>query len=120
MKTVCLIGKPNTGKSSLFNSMIGENRSIIMDMPGITRDRIYGKVEFQYGRVSMNSPVFDEIENTNNTGKIIPIYPLTFSLTQNTLRKIIENGLEKVKEEGGLKETLPEYILKEYKLEDLF
>ena len=37
----------------------------------------------------MNSPVFDEIENTNNTGKIIPIYPLTFSLTQNTLRKII-------------------------------
>ena len=38
----------------------------------------------------MNSPVFDEIENTNNTGKIIPIYPLTFSLTQNTLRKIIE------------------------------
>jgi len=47
MKTVCLIGKPNTGKSSLFNSMIGENRSIIMDMPGITRDRIYGKVEFQ-------------------------------------------------------------------------
>lgn len=67
----------------------------------------------------MNSPVFDEIENTNNTGKIIPIYPLTFSLTQNTLRKIIENGLEKVKEEGGLKETLPEYILKEYKLEKI-
>lgn len=66
----------------------------------------------------MNSPVFDEIENTNNTGKIIPIYPLTFSLTQNTLRKIIENGLEKVKEQGGLKETLPEYILKEYKLEE--
>ena len=67
----------------------------------------------------MNSPVFDEIENTNNTGKIIPIYPLTFSLTQNTQRKIIENGLEKVKEEGGLKETLPEYILKEYKLEEI-
>lgn len=66
----------------------------------------------------MNSPVFDEIENTNNTGKIIPIYPLTFSLTQNTLRKIIENGLQKVKEQGGLKETLPEYILKEYKLEE--
>jgi len=63
--------------------------------------------------------VFDEIENTNNTGKIIPIYPLTFSLTQNTLRKTIENGLEKVKEEGGLKETLPEYILKQYNLEEI-
>ncbi len=63
--------------------------------------------------------MFDEIENTNNTGKIIPIYPLTFSLTQNTLRKTIENGLEKVKEEGGLKETLPEYILKQYNLEEI-
>ena len=47
MKTVCLIGKPNTGKSSLFNRLIGENRSIIMDMPGITRDRIYGIAEYQ-------------------------------------------------------------------------
>ena len=66
----------------------------------------------------MISPVFDEIENTNNTGKIIPIYPLTFSLTQNTIRKIIEEGLKKIKENGGLEETLPDYILKEYKLED--
>ena len=67
----------------------------------------------------MSSPVFDEIENTNNTGKIIPIYPLTFSLTQNTLRKIIENGLQKVQEQGGLQETLPQYILDEYKLEKI-
>ena len=81
--------------------------------------RFYGKIESQYGKVEMLSPVFDEIENTNNTGKIIPIYPLTFSLTQNTLRKIIETGLEKVRAEGGLTETLPEYILKEYNLEDV-
>jgi len=47
MKTVCLIGRPNTGKSSLFNRMIGEDRSIIMDMPGITRDRIYGTVTYR-------------------------------------------------------------------------
>lgn len=67
----------------------------------------------------MNSPVFDEIENTNNTGKIIPIYPLTFSLTQNTLRKIIENGLQKVQGQGGLQETLPQYILDEYNLEKI-
>ncbi len=81
--------------------------------------RFYGKIEYQYGKISMNSPVFDEIQNTNNTGKIIPIYPLTFSLTQNVLRKIIENGLEKIKEQGGLKETLPEYILNEYKLQNI-
>lgn len=46
MNTVCLIGRPNTGKSSLFNRLIGEQKSIIMDEAGITRDRIYGKVTY--------------------------------------------------------------------------
>ncbi len=45
MKTVCLIGRPNTGKSSLFNRLLREERSIILDEPGITRDRIYGVVK---------------------------------------------------------------------------
>ena len=81
--------------------------------------RFYGKIEFQYGKIGMTSPVFDEIEDSNNTGKIIPIYPLTYNLTQNTLRKIIENGLEKIQEQEILQETLPEYILNEYKLENI-
>ena len=46
MQTVCLIGKPNVGKSSIFNRLIKERKSIIMDTPGITRDRIYGIVNF--------------------------------------------------------------------------
>ena len=41
-----MIGKPNTGKSSLFNILIKEKKSIILDMPGITRDRIYGQVKY--------------------------------------------------------------------------
>ena len=38
----------------------------------------------------LNSPVFDIEENNKNTGRIIPIYPLTYNLSQNTLRKIME------------------------------
>ena len=47
MQTVCLVGKPNVGKSSLFNRLIKENKSIIMDTPGVTRDRIYGRCNYQ-------------------------------------------------------------------------
>ena len=45
-KTVCLIGRPNTGKSSLFNRLTNENKAIIADTPGVTRDRLYGVVNY--------------------------------------------------------------------------
>lgn len=77
--------------------------------------RFYGRINNQYGKISMTSPVFDDIDKENNTGRIIPIYPLTFNLSQNVLRKIIENGLSEL--DGKLEETLPERVLSEYKLE---
>ena len=79
--------------------------------------RFFGKISNKNGRLEMNSPVYDEIDQSKNTGKIIPIYPLTYELKQNTLRKNIENGLAEVK--GKLTETLPEYILKENNLWDI-
>ncbi len=81
------------------------------------RYQFYGKISVKYGRVEMTKPVFDKEGLNKNTGKIIPIYPLTYKLSQNRLRGIIENGLEKIK--GKLEETIPEYILKQYDLMDL-
>lgn len=79
--------------------------------------KFYGKITNQYGKIAMTSPVFDEKEKNFNTGKIIPLYPLTYQLSQNVLRKIIEAGLAEV--EGKLEETLPKYLLEEYKLEEI-
>ncbi len=44
---VALLGRPNVGKSTIFNRLVGKKISIIEDTPGITRDRIYGNVEYQ-------------------------------------------------------------------------
>ena len=79
--------------------------------------KFYGKVNFKTGRPSMVSPVFEDIEKKQNTGRIVPIYPLTFQLSQNNLRKIMESAIKEVY--GNLTETLPQYLLDEYKLEEI-
>src|SRR5207302_7053581 len=58
---IAIVGRPNVGKSTLFNRLIGSRRSIVGDEPGITRDRLYGKARWN-GR---------EVEVVD-TGGIIP------------------------------------------------
>src|SRR5215470_16109865 len=50
LPSLVIVGRPNVGKSTLFNRLTGTRRAIVTDEPGITRDRMYGKTEWN-GRV---------------------------------------------------------------------
>src|SRR5258706_402718 len=44
---IAIVGRPNVGKSTLFNRLVGWRRALVRDTPGVTRDRLYGRVSFE-------------------------------------------------------------------------
>ena len=44
---IAVVGRPNVGKSTLFNRLVGRRQSLVRDVPGVTRDRLYGRVTFE-------------------------------------------------------------------------
>ena len=90
MKCVCLIGRPNTGKSSLFNRLVGEEKSIIMDMPGITRDRIYGEVNYNQKKFSLIDTGGLELGKENFKQDILA--QATFAIDESDLILFVVDG----------------------------
>ena len=94
------------------------NQSYIKDKFRIGEGyNFYGKISKKYGAIEMNSPEFEEANKHEITGRIVPMYPSTYNISQNVIRKIIKECLKIIY--GKLEETLPEKILEEYKLVDI-
>ena len=61
---VAVVGRPNVGKSTLFNALAGSRISIVEDTPGVTRDRIYAEVswlDYQFSPCRQTIPLPDDV-----------------------------------------------------------
>src|SRR5574344_2870116 len=67
---VALVGRPNVGKSTLFNRMVGDRVAIIEDTPGVTRDRLYGTVKYGNHEFHLIDTGGIDLENTNFSSEI--------------------------------------------------
>ena len=120
--TVRMLGRYKSIEKATFSDETGDIVVTWFNQPYISKQikrgemyRLFGKVTANGLFFEMNSPVFDPIDKNTNTGKIIPVYPLTSEIKASTMRRIISNGLSIT---DKLDEIEPEYIVKKYNLMD--
>ena len=63
---IAVIGRPNVGKSTFFNAIVGERISIVHDTPGVTRDRIYADAEWLGHEMTFIDTGGIELETSND------------------------------------------------------
>ena len=54
---IAIVGRPNVGKSTLFNRLVGRRQALVRDTPGVTRDRLYGRVSFERWQATSSNRV---------------------------------------------------------------
>ena len=77
---------------------------------------LYGKIGVRLGAKQILNPIFEKVENQHYTGKIIPLYPLTGTLTQKVVQSAME---EAIKVRGEIEEYIPADIREKYKIAEI-
>jgi GTP-binding protein len=68
---IAIVGRPNVGKSTLFNRLVGRRQSLVRDVPGVTRDRLYGRVQFgRWQATLIDTGGFEPVPTTTLMGAI--------------------------------------------------
>ena len=84
---VAIVGRPNVGKSMLFNKLIGRRLSIVEDTPGVTRDRIYGETDWCGRKFTLIDTGGIEPRTDNLILEFMPNCFICFSATVPTASK---------------------------------
>jgi GTP-binding protein len=90
---VTLVGRPNVGKSTLFNVLTNTRNALISDFPGLTRDRNYGNLDYQKKIVIIDTAGIIYSKNKNNLEKEIERHTF-IAIKESTIVLFVVDGYE--------------------------